>query len=112
MGYPGPSAHRGRYGNIPSLTSPAPSGTVLTSWFNMYGPRIRSTSLQNKQFILTFDPGTISSIMTNVEALDYTAPSRKLSEHMVGPHTIIGEAGDNHRRLRRIMLPALGPSHP
>ncbi|KAI0741702.1 cytochrome P450 [Daedaleopsis nitida] len=79
-------------------------------WFGEYGASFRGSGLFCAPRLWTIDPRVINHVLTH--SMDYYKPpeNRKVLSRILGQDGLIVTEGEAHRRERRILNPAFGPT--
>ncbi|KAI0822361.1 cytochrome P450 [Trametes gibbosa] len=105
---PGPPNPSWFYGNMQEIQA-ADNSVPQERWVANYGPHILYKGFLNDDRLFTLDTRALNHILTH--SLDYQKPevSRRNLAKVLGEGVLFTE-GEQHRRQRRIMNPAFGPT--
>lgn len=105
---PGPPSPSFLYGNMHEIQN-SEASIVREQWVDMYGPTLKYKGWLNVDRLYTLDTRAIHHVLTHSN--DY--PKMELSRYFltqVTGHGLIVAEGDLHRKQRRVMNPAFGPT--
>nr|BED42956.1 cytochrome P450 monooxygenase [Trametes versicolor] len=105
---PGPPSPSWFYGNFQEINAEERS-VVQERWIDKYGPNIVYKNFLNNDRLYTIDTRALNHILTH--SVDYQKPivARRNLAKVLGEGVLFTE-GEHHRRQRRIMNPAFGPT--
>ncbi|KAI0672480.1 cytochrome P450 [Trametes maxima] len=105
---PGPPSPSWIFGNMKAIQEEEESA-LQERWAAEYGPNITYRGFLNRDWLWTLDTRALNHILT------HSAEYRKPDETLRSVVRIVGEGvffteGEHHRKQRRVMNPAFGPS--
>ncbi|KAI0358319.1 cytochrome P450 [Trametes cingulata] len=105
---PGPPSPSWLYGNLMALEQEEPA-VLEERWSEEYGPHIVYKQFLNNDRLWTLDTRALNHILTH--SADYQKPeaARRNLAKIIGEGVLFRE-GEHHRRQRRVMNPAFGPT--
>ncbi|BEI87227.1 hypothetical protein CcaverHIS002_0705730 [Cutaneotrichosporon cavernicola] len=104
---PGPASSHFLFGDFPKVQS-HPTGRVMQSWFNEYGPTVRAKLLLGDNLIVTADTTAMAFIMQHADHFIKPPAQTRMITRLLG-HGLLNVNFDTHRRQRRVLNPAFHP---
>ena len=106
LNLPGPAAQSYIFGSLRTIFR---EPTAVISWLDTYGPTILFRSVLLRPEILTADPRTIEHVFADPDT--FARPETQRSNlHEITGKSLIWQEGEQHRRMRKGLVPAFGPS--
>ena len=104
----GPPASSWLFGSLRTVLS-TPSRTLQDTWTQTYGPTFQWRSIWSRPEIFTSDLRALTHMYAHSDIFDRTESAVMSFRALTGASVITAD-GEDHLRLRKIMVPAFGPA--